>query len=170
MKRLVLPLALLFTLLCGFTLAWKEFRSVEGNFSVSMPGEVEVESQEIESEVGALPTYTFTATEKTAAYVVAYTDYPADSIGDVDPAAILDGARDGVQESLNGTIVRERNITISGHPGRDLEMKSGEMQVRSNIYLVGSRMYQVIAVVPTKGKMPKSVEKFLASFKLLKKG
>lgn len=169
MKRTLLPLAVALTLLCGFTLGWKQFRSAEGRFSISFPETPEIEVQNVASELGPLSTHTFTATEKEIAYAIAYTDYP-DSIAPIEPAILIGGARDGVQESLGATIVREKELRLGGNPGRDIEMTTDELQVRTHIYLVGTRMYQMIAVVPKSGKAPKSVERFFASFRLEKAG
>jgi hypothetical protein len=165
MKRTLLPLAIALTLLCGFTLGWKQFRSAEGRFSVKLTTTPQIEAEEIESEIGLLPTHTFTATDKGGAFVVAYTDFN-DSTATIEPAEILDGARNGVRESLNGTIVSEKEIKLNGHPGRDIVMTTDELQARTNIYLVGTRMYQVIAVSPKSAKAPKSFAKFFASFRL----
>lgn len=166
MRRSLLPLLLAFTVLCGFTLAWKEFRSTEGRFSVSMPGTPEVETREVPSDLGPLSTHVFTATEKSIPYVVAYTDYPVDSPDAEMSATILNGARDGVVKSLGATVVKEKEIQLDGHPGKDLEMTSGPLRLRAKIYLVGVRLYQVLSVAPKAGKVPKSVDRFLASFKL----
>ena len=147
----------------------EEFSSESGNFTVQTPIELEESSQSVETAVGPIEIHTFTAENRTAAYVVAYSDYPAEMVAQTDPEELLNGSRDGAVQNVGGTLISEDQIELDGNPGRalviDAATEDGEQAtVNANLYLFENRLYQVLVVVP-KGEEDKvDIEGFLNSF------
>ena len=67
-------------------------------------------------------------------------------------------------------MVSETKTSINNHPGRILkiEVPKPAMVAQVKIFLVKNRLYQVVAVSAKGHKKPKTVKKFLDSFKLKK--
>lgn len=147
------------------------FASEVGKFSISAPAPFEEMQQSVETPVGPVDIYTFTAEADDSAYVVAYSDYPSEIIEQTDPQMLLDGSRDGAVANLGGTLVSEEDIDLEGNPGRSLVIDATTSQdqsatINSRIYLVDNRLYQVLIVSPEGEGAPEDAENFLDSFDL----
>ncbi|GIV97331.1 MAG: hypothetical protein KatS3mg057_1988 [Herpetosiphonaceae bacterium] len=137
-----------------------------------MPGSPEKQSQSVSTAVGPIDLHMFTLDLGTSAYMVSFSDYPAEVITAAGPDAVLDGAAGGAISNVNGTVLNEREISISGYPGREIEVQipktaeNDEGTAKARIYLVDARLYQVL-VLGTKGKLStEDADRFLNSFKL----
>jgi len=77
----------------------------------------------------------------------------------------FDGVVAGLAATL-GKATNEKEVTIQGHPGRDLQIdtKNGPMKVR--IILAGNRHYQLIAGGKPGVLSDKDVQTFMDSFKI----
>jgi len=83
---------------------------------------------------------------------------------------VLDYLRDGALSGTNGKakLVGETDISIEGHPGRELRVEYPDGFSIARIYLVRNRIYQVFASIPADKKAQEpTVVKILDSFKLL---
>ena len=152
--------------------AWQEFKHEAGNFAVMMPGKPLEMSQTVESEIGKIPIYTFTAPEGTLSYMAMYSEYPI-SIDTSEAVKIsLDNARDLLLSRRSGKLISETDISIGKYLGRELKAKFDGGMLRSRTYVVNKRMYMVMAVAPgddtSKQLDSKKVNDFLGSFKLLR--
>ncbi|MEB3268221.1 MAG: hypothetical protein VKJ09_06760 [Leptolyngbya sp.] len=164
-----------FTLLlvaaCNTAPKIETFTSDNGGFVVSTPIVLEEATQSVDTAVGPIDIYTYTAEDRNAAYVVAYSDYPAEIVAQNDPATMLNGSRDGAVGNVGGTLISEDEIELGGNPGRslviDAQTEDGQAAtVNARIYLVDNRLYQVLVVVP-KGEEDKvDIQGFLDSFTL----
>lgn len=85
---------------------------------------------------------------------------------------VLDFLRDSILTQAQGRakLVSETDITLDGHPGRQLKLEFPDGIALARIYVVGNRIYQAIASLSTanKAKEPQAL-KVLESFKLLTK-
>ena len=147
------------------------FSSESGQFEIAAPAPFEETQQSVETPVGPVEIYTFTAETENTAYVVAYSDYPAEIIEQTDPQALLDSSRDGAVSNLGGTLVSEEVIDLAGNPGRSLVISAAANQeqaatINSRIYLVDNRLYQVLVVAPEGEETPDDASLFLDSFDL----
>src|SRR5215813_3445172 len=152
--------------------AWQEFKNEAGNFAVMMPGKPLEMSQTVESEIGKIPIYTFTAQGGTLTYMAMYSEYPI-SIDTPEAAKIsLDNARDLLLSRRNGKLISESDISFGKYPGRELKAKFDGGTLRSRTYIVNKRMYIVMAMAPgddtSKQLDSKKVDDFLGSFKFLR--
>lgn len=149
----------------------QEFTSETGGFAISTPVTLSEASQSVETQVGNIDIYTFTAEEPEAAYVVAYSDYPSEIVAQSDPTAMLDGSRDGAVNNVGGTLISENPVELAGNPGRalviDTQTETGAAAtVNARLYLVDNRLYQVLVVVPKDQEGKVDVQGFLDSFTL----
>lgn len=148
---------------------WKPFTSTAGRYTVTFPGTPMEQSQDTDSEVGKLTVH-FAAVDKgDAAYMVGYNDLPKEA--DLTPKRVLDGQRDGTIKTFpNAKIIEEKEITMDGNPGRSLTFEAPSLNAthRSRTFLVGNRVYTVIALAVGDGK-PDVAATFLDSFKLAAK-
>ncbi|MBE7385347.1 MAG: hypothetical protein F6J95_028600 [Leptolyngbya sp. SIO1E4] len=175
MKQAICRLLLMSTLLVSAcnanTLTFEEFASEAGQFSIAAPSPMEETQQSVPTPVGPIDIYTFTAEEENSAYVVAYSDYPAEVVEQSDPESLLDSSRDGALGNLNGTLLSEDPIDIDGNPGRSLVIdaitETGEAAtINSRIYLVNNRLYQILVVMPKGQEATADAATFLESFTL----
>jgi len=147
--------------------AWKVVDFKEGRFSVSMPEGYTEKKQKV-TRAGDTLEVTMVIGEgtKDTLFVVSYCDYSDADLKKGPVAKRLDYAREGAVNSSGGTLKSETKRELDGHPGRDVVIvKDSEVVVRTRIYLVKNRLYQVM----TLGKVPaKESDAFLDSFRLLK--
>ncbi|MDW8365330.1 MAG: hypothetical protein RMK49_05760 [Abditibacteriales bacterium] len=159
-----------FKLLTVETDSWKEFRSPAGRFSVRLPGAPKEDKQAIDTAAGKIDMFLFTyEVSNDVAYLIIYSDYPEDLIVNADKTKMLDGARDGAVKNVKGTLRSEKNISLSGWLGREIVIDTPDdpaSTIKSRMYLVKNRLYQVMAVMPKGKETSKDVDKFLDSFKL----
>jgi hypothetical protein len=154
---------------CGLS-SWKTFTSDEGSFSVSFPGSPQQDVQNVNTAVGAIAMYTFMVEKSDSAYMVAYSDYPPSLVNETPPDVILSGARDGAVANVQGRLLNEVFISLQGHMGREItvETAGAEAFARVRIYLVGNRMYQIMALTSTEdASKDEDITNYLNSFFVL---
>lgn len=82
----------------------------------------------------------------------------------------LDGARDGAVGNVGGKLQESKAITLDKkYPGREFTAtieKPKEGILRARIYLVGTRLYQVMLVGTKEFAMSKEADAFLDSFQI----
>ncbi|MBI1913914.1 MAG: hypothetical protein HYS12_04145 [Planctomycetes bacterium] len=147
---------------------WERIDDTAGRYSVALRTngkEVQLQ-QTLPTPAGNLTVYLrgkeFGKDE--GALVVAYNDYPS-VIPTGGVKAALDGAVKLGAANL-GKVLSEREITIQGHPGREVQVdtKNGPMKVR--IILAGKRMYQLWAGGKPSLVSDKDAQTFMDSFKI----
>ena len=115
---------------------WIKYTSTEGRYSIAMPGQPTLETQDASNDEGIkFKQYLATATDAQAFYMVGYFDYP----GGV--SFSLDKARDGMVSSVKGSLEGESSISLGGSPGRELRVSAKDP--RGNEFLIRARYYDV---------------------------
>lgn len=135
-----------------------------------MPGNPKRQTQTQNSPVGPIVVNSFVVerTQEGVAYMVAYSDFPDNLVERVKVKELLDGARDGALRATQSQLVSQRDITLNGHPGRELEFVKSEQITKNRMYVVNDRLYQVM-VLTTKEQekfLTRSIAGFLNSFRL----
>lgn len=170
-KWLVLALSLSLVLLAGCQkFSWKDFSTPQGNFSVLMPGNPENHTQSQNTPFGPVTTYAFIYSNKDSAFAVSYTDYPESLMQGFDVQKGFDGARDAELAKSGGSLISESPISLNSFSGREVQMTTtegdGKHAIRTRMYLVKNRLYQVLVVLPKDELFSKNAVKFMDSFKL----
>src|SRR5262245_56373453 len=135
-------LALLLTLAAGCGSDWPEYAPEGGRYKVRMPG-TPSEDKDPDLPEGV---HKVSLSQRSGNYAVAYQDLPEG--GGLSVEERLDRACDGALRSLKATEVSRKAIQLQGeHPGRELvaEYAGGTRRVRGRLFLVGRRLYQVLA-------------------------
>src|SRR5262245_25157841 len=150
---------------CGGMGELKEFTSASGKFKVMMPGS----PKEMNQSAAGIQFKMYAIEEKNGAIMVGYADMPIPAgEGAQEIQTRLDAAVQGMVGNVGANLENKSNITLSGHPGRevkaDLPKQNGVMRAR--IYLVGTRLYQLIVVGKSMWTNSDGATKFLESFQL----
>jgi hypothetical protein len=152
---------------------WREYTSKDGRYSIQMPGA----PRETQKEATLPPPFSGQLTVQMATvdlgnkagYAVMYNDYPAAIMAQpIGTDQRLEGAVKGGVNAVKGTIVQQKSISLNGYPGREVQISSGDKkQVRTRIYLVKSRLYQVHVIGRDAATITSAdADKFFNSFKL----
>jgi len=163
---------------------WKELRSVEGGFAVSMPGVLAISSEQVDTNLGRIVMHLYVVETKLGEYGVSYSDLPFRVDNAADIKQVLDGARDEIL--ANGAkLLSENDVTIEGALGRETIIQKAGIIGRHWMFFVEGRMYALIlATTPTvafKTGRPstnqsdrtdlyeKTCSRFFGSFKFIKR-
>ncbi|MFH0893920.1 MAG: hypothetical protein V2A54_05745 [Bacteroidota bacterium] len=162
----------LFLLFVTSASAQVKYKSVAGNFSVSLPGTPEESSQDVETEVGTIKMYSFMyqPASGTPIFMIAYCDYSEEAIKASNAETLLTNAMDGFLKSLEIPKELSKMVKLDKkYDGIYFQGKSSQYSTKNYNYLVGPRLYQV-AVLSLGDYISKSeYDKFFDSFKLLDK-
>ena len=156
-----------------------EYTSDEGRYTVMLPAKFVSEKPKVlaygpnENQVVKMTTEKCDCPNSGGVYSITFADYPT-SFQDVSPKTILDGVRDGMrgQPGLEGKLEYEKDVTIGQGMDkrmyREIKIKAGSKVVRARLYLVDSRLYQVMVTGTEKNTNAAIAEEFLNSFKVVK--
>ncbi|MCC6424403.1 MAG: toll/interleukin-1 receptor domain-containing protein [Phycisphaerales bacterium] len=147
---------------------WRELRSQAGHFHILMPGRPQMEHSSLNTNVGVVDMYYWSASQTPFSFVAMYADYPPSSIKEMDPQKILGNARDGAVANAAGSVLSDENIQLNGYPGREVRMsiKDGKMLGQGRFFLVRNRLFIVLCVTDRQHGFSANIHKFLNSFTL----
>jgi hypothetical protein len=141
---------------------WVTFAPEGAGFSVSLPGKA-VET------IDKRPTFTlhsFTVTAGRATYVASYSDYQP---GKLDPTKALTANRDKFNKSLQAKLMSSREIALNGHAGIEFTSETPAANVKSQLFLIGNRLFQTATFVFKDVDETRNVDRFFESFKFTTK-
>lgn len=154
---------------------WQTFNPSGGRFSILMPGtpvplgtSFTVEGQEMQ-----LQQFVSAQQNDQVVYMAGWLDLPEGGIQAGAMADSLDSVRDGFRQRLNGKLLQEFEMTLSGHPGRHFKLSAKvdnrDYLITQRVYLRGDRLYQITTMVPQnlESSLQGSITGFLKSFKFL---
>jgi len=140
---------------------WVTLAPEGAGFSVSMPGK----ALEKIDEKPSFTLHSYTLTVGRATYVASYSDYAP---GKLDPTTALTANRDKFNKSLQATLVSSREITLDGHAGIEFTSEHPAANVKSQLFLVGNRMFQTATFVFKDVDETRNVNRFFESFRFTK--
>lgn len=176
MKMKIFKLLTVFTIIILISgcdvLGWKKYASEEGNFSVQLPAEPKGQRIILNTDFGRnyLNMYVLNRKDDNFVYSVAFVDYPPELFQSKSADKILEDAKNGAVNNIQGILVKESKISIGKNPGRDItiETTAGNAVVRARFYLVGQRVYQLMVTTDKKWAKSYNINKFLDSLELIK--
>ena len=171
MFRRIVPAVLLLVLTAPLSLAGDpvKYEPDGGNFTILMPGTPKPSTSEI-SIPGGKTTLTMATVEvgKDVAFMVMYNDYPAE-VSKVKPEDILKGCANGLK-TKDRTVVSENDVSLSvgdtKYPGKELQVSKGSTYLNVRMYLVGTRLYQIMVIGPKDVVTNDNSTAFFKSFEL----
>ena len=126
---------------------WIKYTAPEGRYSVSLPAQPSLSTQQATSATGEkFPQYLAAVVEPgDVAFVIGYFDSVPGTIFSAD------AARDGMVKQINGTLISETAISLGDYPGRELKIVTtpaaakpaeGEKAAKGLEYIVRARFYE----------------------------
>ncbi len=152
---------------------WEETVSQEGAFKVLLPKGAQSSVQDVKTDVGTIRQHFLLVEVENGnlAYLVGYADYPEDHIRRTGPETLLSNGQRGLVRHYNGTLDKDFSISLSGHPGKEIHGSGTEEGVpvyfSRRSYLVGNRLYSILALRMRQDLDLKAVHKLFASFALI---
>jgi hypothetical protein len=144
------------------------FTSKEGRFTAKMPGQPAKQTQSMPL-VGELTLYSVEGAS--GMYGVGYGDLP--NLGGRESAKVigqrLDAGVQGSVRNINATLKKQLPVYLAGkYPGREFEatLPNGRGLIRSRIYFVGKRYYQIMVLGKPELVNSKNADEFLRSFQV----
>jgi hypothetical protein len=149
---------------------WSKLDSTDGRFSAVMPSQPKTGVSDVDSSVGTLKLYTFSASNNIGQFMLSYADYPNEATV-AEQEAVLDGVISGVLKGLKAELVSQTKVTLKGYPGREMRatrMVEGSQMVFSwKVFLVGRRLYQLGVGTSKADAESPDIQKFFTSFQLV---
>lgn len=126
--------------------SWKEVRSTEGGFSVSMPGDPQRESEPTDTDAGRVEIHSYVLETDLGTYYVSYTVFPQSSDEPSAVKAVLEAARDE-QVARGAKLLNDREATLPGGIiGLEWLVESEGLILRNRTFFVKGRLYQILFV------------------------
>jgi hypothetical protein len=144
------------------TPGWDTLAPEGAGFSVLFPAK----AVETVDKKTSFTLHSFNVTVGRATYIASYSDYLP---GKLDPGTALTANRDKFNKSLQATLISSREITIDGHTGIEFTSETLAANVKSQLFLIGNRMYQTVAFVFRDVDETRNVNRFFDSFKFTEK-
>ncbi len=146
---------------------WTEYRPEGGKYFVLMPGTPETSVEPVPIAGGrTVQMYQAVIENQNAAYLSTYVDYPPELVSASSPDTLLDNVRNG--SAKGHTLRNEKRLTIAKNPGREYVIaRSNGVILVTRSFLVGNRLYQIIAAGRAGVEQHPDTVKFLDSFRLL---
>lgn len=140
---------------------WITLAPEGAGFSVLLPGK----AVETVDKKASYTLHSFNVTAGRATYVASFTDYLP---GKLDPATALIANRDKFNKRLSAKLVSSREVTVDGHTGIEFSSETPAANVKSQLFLIGNRMFQTVAFVFRDVDETKNVTRFFDSFRFVK--
>lgn len=145
----------------------------DGAFSILMRGQPHYTRQSLETPVGRMEAHLYSSERPDSFFAIGYSDYPLALVIGTPRERLFAGVRDIWLRRIEGRLTsKDERLTLSReYPGyafsAEGKVKGADSLLDARLYLVGQRLYQVIAI-SRKGEMPQGVvNRYLNSFKLI---
>lgn len=146
------------------------FTSKEGGFRIRLPGEPRYEA----TKVGDAQEnqHQFQVAEQNGVYLISYQENPNLKGGNPKQLqAALESGRDRLQKSFSGELIESEDVQLGDkHPGLAfrITIPQARGEARCRFYLVGTRLYQVLALGTPQFVSTEQTKQVIESFELLR--
>ena len=147
---------------------WKKYDIEDGNFAISLPTAPTTEKDSFRVAGQSIEMKIVSSENGSAAYVVAYCDFPGGNVFSDSPQELFDKVQAGMAKDFQGTITNTKRVSLDRFTGREIQISGSAGIHFVRLFFVRFRLFQVHAVVPTGDGANLDVSKFLNSFKLLR--
>lgn len=141
---------------------WFTLEPEGAGFTVLLPGAA---TERVEKKA-SYTIHAFIATVGRATYVTSYSDYEP---GKLNPKTALIANRDKFNKSLEATLTSSREVTLGGHTGIEFISETPAHNVKSQIFLIENRIFQIATLVYKDVDETRNVDRFFQSFKFTPK-
>jgi hypothetical protein len=156
--------------------AWNDYIYSADAFAISAPVAPTLEKQKVRIAGGSFEAHVYTVpgVDNGAFVVFVVMRDASDQRSDRE---VLDEARIGALRAANAIVIVQSNITLGPYRGSqlDLDTQSGEAagknkRIRDRFFVVGRRLYQLMAVAPAGEPLPVGTGRWFDSFRLVGEG
>ena len=124
--------------------SWKSLLSLDGGFSVLLPGKPTRTTQQIESPSGQITQYTYLLSTGVGTYRIAYFDSTVNRNNSKGIKSALDAERDSLLAvDKQRKLLSEREVKVAGYTGREWLIEDGDTIIRSRSFISHRRAYQI---------------------------
>ena len=143
---------------------WREFKAPDGSFTIAFPELPTANKQRMTSDVGKVDYHYFTKTKIDVTYLAGYFEFPRDGLLSLDTAASR------YTTARKGRVTSQKNITVAGHPARELTMTVPDGTASRIRYIdAGKRHYQLVVDGPLDQVTSEVATAYLDSFRPVEK-
>ncbi len=146
--------------------AWKDYSYLDDAFVIAAPTEPKVSRELLRVFGGSTNAHIYTVKggEQGAFIVVVEDRQSSDQRSDQD---VLEQARLGVLATAHAIVTVQQNRTLDDHRGAQKAVDSGgaRKRVRDRFFVVGRRLYQIMAIGPSGDPLPADADRWFASFR-----
>lgn len=175
MRRNTIVFAVVLILLSAFTQDWVLFDSPEG--TVMFPQKPSVDTQTVATAIGDLKMMTCmyevqdTTKDDNMVYGYITSTYPPDMINSSDTTQMekyFKGATSGSVRNVQGKLLSEEKVTISGFPGRLIRVgvMNDQYIITLANYLVRNKAIMMQVISPARKEGNPAARRFMGSLKL----
>lgn len=144
---------------------WSKFTSPEGGFSIQVPAAPVRETKtHTDAKVGEFTTNLYIARADREIYVFGWVDYAPTFKFDV--RGELEANRDKFLAGIKAKLLDTTTVTLGKHQGIEFTAELPNAAIKSRVYVVGRRPYQLIVITPAGRDATQNVTRFLTSFEL----
>jgi hypothetical protein len=148
---------------------WKTFVADDKSFTVQFPTEPNRKSHIVNAPSGKVELIQYMSKNKDIPYAVMYADYPHNALVGLTSDQLLDNARNGAVENVQGKLLCEVVISKANYPGREITVKVEPNTVlTAQIILKDNRVYQLLVVTPSDKLFTSQRREFFNSFEILR--
>ena len=147
---------------------WREFRSIEGGFSVLMPGTPTPNKVTVSTSSGVREAYMFTSKDENLNdYMISYS-YAGVKSKNASTDRLFDKVRDGILLAQKGKLISESAINLDVYRGRAIVVERPDgIMMMARFVLVDDKFYHLSVETKIRESDPQAAKKFLDSFILL---
>ena len=145
---------------------WKEYSYATDGFAVSAPAEPAFARQDKPTAVGNVEIHNYTI-ELGHNSGVMISSAQIQGKTSESSKTLLQKARDGALNAVNGKLMAEQEITLQGFPGLEFQLANDAFHARVRMYLIKSRLVTAMAIAPKDSELPANAARVLSSLKLL---
>ncbi len=132
------------------------------------PGPTKTEVKPVDTPVGRLDYHMRSYEDSTAAFILAWADYPSGMNKVTSFDDLLDGAVEGALAAAGLELVSCQAATLRGFSGREIKARDRlDRHFTAKFFLAENRLFQCIVVCTEEQLETAEVRNFLASFELI---
>ena len=156
---------------------WKEYKSLEGKFSVLTPGEFDKAVDSVQTPLGKLAYHilVYNNTQKNAEnlfYMITFCDYPTGTIHSDSTDLLKDffaASIDQAASSVKGELAYQGDILQQGFPGKiwRINYLRGQAVIKTKAFMVRNRFYSIQTVTLKDMAINAASDRFFDSFLIL---
>lgn len=144
---------------------WQTYTYPADGFRADFPIQPGTDKKTIPTPAGSFEMRSYLAMDGPAALIISICDYGPAAAGK-DPAALLQGAKNGALQNSQSHLVSERKLTLGSNPGLEFEAQTDSIHTTDRLYIVGTTLYLVQVSAPITQPYVQAV-RFLDGFQLI---